>query len=174
MDKALTVKQQVYHALVYLAEAYGAEKVTAERLKVYSELLVGELTPLELRASIKNIVFKCKYFPSVAEIVEIVRPSPDDQANNIAGKILESVSSFGSYQGKEAKEFLGPDWDVVIGYGGWALLCKLENKDLTSARAQLRDLAKACVRARTREGQLQNTRIEGQSELKKLNFGDIL
>lgn len=171
-SKELT--KQVYQSLVFLAEAYGAEKVTPERLKFYSELLVGELTPEELKASIKNIIFKCKFFPSIAEIIEIVRPSVDDQANEIAGEILNSIRNFGTPEVKEAMAFLGPEkWDVVTRFGGWSILSKLEYDQMNTARAQLRELAKGCVRSKVRTTEINKSQIECSPGLKKLKLESL-
>lgn len=65
-------------------------------------------TPFELEITIKKLL---------GETAE----SPDE----VAGRILQSVTRFGSPNGVDAEKFIGPvGWEVVRMYGGWSSICQ--------------------------------------------------
>jgi hypothetical protein len=173
------LKNKIYSSMVYLAKFYATEKVDSDRLKMYTEVLSEELTPEQLHMAIRRVVTSCRFFPSVAEIIELARPKADarDDATIIANEIIECVSRFGPYQVKEVKEYLGDKFFVAERFG-WANLCAIQNSEIQSVRAQLRDLAMAYVNLRKKEeGLSQLGPSENKSEaitaspgLNRLNF----
>lgn len=143
MDK---IKAQVFRALCDLAKAYGKDSISQDRLEIYTEFLVSELSVSELRKSFSKILVTCKFFPSIAEIIELAKPKFDtsEEAVIIANKVLECARSFSYADIKGAKEFLGEHFLIAERYG-WRNLVELQNSELQSARAQLRELAKAHI-----------------------------
>jgi hypothetical protein len=72
---------------------------------------------------------KNRAFPLPAQIIEIVCPeqhvSHEDQAAEIAARIVGAVTRYGWNNSKYAQEFIGPvGWGVVERQGGWAHLCQ--------------------------------------------------
>lgn len=139
------IKHQIFETLKVLAKGYGKENISKEQLEFYTEVLSTELSIEEIKISLRKIVTTSKFFPSIAEIIEAARGSAQDQAVDSSAKIIQAIQEFGSYQLKEAQEFLGNLWPVVEGVGGWKYLCSLSNDDLGILRAQMRDLAKAKI-----------------------------
>lgn len=86
-------------------------------------------------------------FPSIKEIIKVMNPTsdPEAEAQEVAARIIEAVSKDGYTNHSRAKMRIGDlGWQVVEGFGGWRQLCEtLTDKNVTSIRAQLRDLAKA-------------------------------
>lgn len=141
----LKIKHQIFETLKVLAKGYGKDNVSKEQLEFYTEILSGELSLEELKASLRKIVKTSKFFPSIAEIIEAARGTIQDQAIDASAKIIKAIGDFGAYQGKEAMTELGDLWHIVEGVGGWKYLCSLSNDDLGILRAQMRDLAKAKI-----------------------------
>lgn len=88
--------------------------------------------------------------PSAIDLLELLgekmpsAPSTKDDANAIAGNIIDAISRFGSYNAIKAKEFLGDKaWRLIDMSGGWSVLCDIENDQIPAWRAQLRDLAES-------------------------------
>jgi hypothetical protein len=146
------LKNKIYSSMVYLAKIYGSEKVDSERIKMYTEVLSEELTSEETQRAIRQVVAKCKFFPSIAEIIELARPKVDthDEATIIANEIIECISRFGPYQIQEVRQFLGDKFFIAERFG-WANLCAIQNNEIFATKAQLRDLAKAYINQSKRE-----------------------
>lgn len=176
------LKQNIYDSMVYLANFYGNEKITPERIKAYSEMLSDELTPDELKKALRAIVKTSKFFPTVAEIIETARPKINigDEANIIANEIVECISRFGPYQAKEARDYMGDNFFIAERYG-WSNLCNVTYDELGTVRAQLRELAKAYLAMKERNGsnglyELENQRqekIDYKTQLNKLTFEEF-
>lgn len=85
--------------------------------------------------------------PTVKQILQKCGLSdldPEEVANLGAGKIIEAVAKFGGYRAIEAQGYLGPElWSAVTMSGGWENLCMMDNDQLPTIRAQLRQLLKA-------------------------------
>lgn len=83
--------------------------------------------------------------PSVGDILEaagVCEPDADDEANMVAGKIIQCISAVGGYNAERARARMGDlCWAVVERFGGWESLCMLEEENMGMVRAQLRDLA---------------------------------
>jgi hypothetical protein len=91
-----------------------------------------------------------KSFPLPAQILDIMNPqvSTDAQAQEIAGRITESISKFGYTGGAQAKAFIGEiGWSVVQRFGGWAEICRDHGVNIQPGQffAQTRDMIKAKI-----------------------------
>jgi len=161
MDK---LKADIFNALVYLAKAYGKETIPQDRLEIYTEFLSKELTVVELKKSFSKILQECKFFPSVAEIIELAKPKADinSEANIIANEIFECISRFGPQQTAEAKAYLGDKYFIAERFG-WMNLCSIQNNEISTTKAQLRELAKAYLNKAKIAG------VENLYELEKPN-----
>lgn len=89
-------------------------------------------------------------FPSVREIREILEPEarPEDEAAEIASRIVRVVARIGPYREAAARDALGPlGWDIVQRQGGWMTVCEMLSYDnLPQLQAQWRRLAEARIR----------------------------
>jgi len=156
-------------------------------LKIY----MGELEKIGWQKAAKALEdsFRdLRRFPTCVEILEKaghMEPDSDDQANLMAGTILECASTFGGYQEANARARMGDlAWEVVRRFGGWDVLCMLEIDELGAARAQLRDLARSVVAYASvgglkdpfnlpepKKGQITDVRSDGDNILKLLEKG---
>lgn len=97
-----------------------------------------------------------RFFPLPAQIRDIISPatSPDDEAREAAGRIIQAIAKFGWCNESRAKLFVGSlGWEVVQRFGGWPSVCELQNKNVGTFQAQARDLAKS-VSVRALNGSL--------------------
>lgn len=90
------------------------------------------------------------FFPSPARLQKYLRPqvSVDAQAQEIAGRITQSISKFGYTGHEDAKAFIGEiGWTVVHRFGGWAHICREHGVSLNPGQffAQSRDLIKSQI-----------------------------
>ena len=89
----------------------------------------------------------CPLPGDVAERAAPDKASPDAQANDIAGRIVGSISRFGYTNEERARAHIGPvGWLIVERSGGWRHLCNT----LTTAQggtfyAQCRDQVRAQI-----------------------------
>lgn len=105
----------------------------------------------QIVAALNRLFGSTPFFPDASAILKELRPSNEDiqtEANLIAGEIIESLSTYGGVDNlMAARKHLGEKaWLVVIRFGGWHLLSSISNRDLTSTRAQLRDIAAGITR----------------------------
>ena len=151
METEKTDKEKLFEALRKLAVFKGVE-VTQERIGLYVEYL-SRYDLKKVSAALKVLLNTHTGFPDIAHIVKLVDPSmtEDEKGNEIAGAIIDSVKSFGSYQPLEAKKYLGPiAWWVVESFGGWGILCRMTTAELGTTRAQLREMGKAARKVASR------------------------
>lgn len=96
-------------------------------------------------------------FPSIAEILSIVQPKPDHdaEARLIADRIWAGIERFGSVRSREEelKKYIGPiGWKAVEAQGGWRVICEIATYDnASSLRAQWRESAKALLQTAERQ-----------------------
>lgn len=121
-----------------------APEFEAEVVDAWYEF-IGDVTAEDLRRVLKIAIQNCESFPSLKQLREMAMRG-DAQTDNqigqdIATKIETAISRFGYTNEKRAEEFLGPlGWAVVEKLGGWARVCEVETRDLTSVRKQWREL----------------------------------
>lgn len=68
-----------------------------------------------------------KTAPTPAQIRAIVDPSqnPDHEITRLVTLVIGAVTRFGSYNGTEAREYVGPvAWQCVRDLGGWRRICE--------------------------------------------------
>jgi hypothetical protein len=155
---------------------------TEDRINITATYLQkkNEFSEDQILWAIAQLFETSKYFPDVSDVLKLLRPSQEsiaDEGNLIAGEIIDSLSRFGQYQAKEARESLGETaWYVVERFGGWTTVCNLTYSELGTARAQMRRLAEASVRARESGGVLDFSRRASKDlrQLEKMNFDNIL
>lgn len=144
-----------------LAE-YMQVNLTAGQLQMYAEDL-QDLSAEE----IKKIVYEFRKnqkehygkFPLPAALRTLIKPevSSEDVANDVAGKIWDSISRFGSWRGDDAKIYLGElAWQVVLRMGGWSSICTTPSDNRSFFFAQCRDVARS----------VQNLSLAGKLETK--------
>lgn len=159
------LKEQIFDSLAFLATLYPNSKVTQETLEGYTEVLSTKLTHDELRKAFSVVTERSQFFPSIAEIMSAVRANDLDNAHDSVGRIFKAIQSIGSWRTLDAKAFLGDDWAIVESYGGWQLLCSINNSEIPIVRAQLREIAKSIHK---RSGSSQ----EG-NKLSRLDFSSL-
>ena len=100
---------------------------------------------------------KTRSMPLPADVRALIEPSEPttaaDEARIIAAKIMSAVAKFGWPNQNEAKQFLGElCWEVVKLQGGWPRLCEALNEgNMGTSQAQLRDLATSVIRFRPKQ-----------------------
>lgn len=130
--------------------AYPAARITEETIQVYAVAL-SELGEAELQAGVLKCMRTCKFFPSIAEIMEqaqvmvetvngtIVR-SPDEAWNEVRQQMHEAFVY-------RKPVFSTPEIERAALAMGWTSLCETATDDIGTARAQfLRLYESACVR----------------------------
>jgi len=98
----------------------------------------------DIKSSLELIKTQSDFFPSLAQIIKNIAPvtSEHELATTQALIILEAARNYSCYDKQGPKDFLGELWEVASMFG-WSALTKLTDKELNTARAQLRDLCKA-------------------------------
>lgn len=159
-------RKEIYKYLNVMALEFNQVQ-KPERLKIYSELL--EDFPLKkIEDAIKWCMLNLKFFPQLAEIRERIVPkvSTDDNAVEMASKIIDCISRFGSYRELDVKEHLGTvAWFAVVRFGGWNLLCKTTNDQMTATRAQLRQVCKSVILLNEREPNICEIEFNSQGKI---------
>ena len=148
MDK----HKEIYKQLVALSVAMGTEQ-KPERLMFYANALMDFDLPKVVTA-ISKLSRTNRFFPQLAEIIEAMRGPEiptDELAIQIANDLIEAIPRFGRYQELEAKQFLKEKFAIAERFGGWQMLCSIENDEIGTVRAQLRELAKAYINRSKRE-----------------------
>lgn len=131
--------------LVGLAEVYG-EDLTGPRLKAY--LLVLKQIPTEevLRAANQILASEnTRKMPLPGQLLAICQPTltAEEEAKEVAGRIIAAVPRYGYANQDEAKKYIGElGWQVVAMQGGWAEICRnMRNHMIPTLQAQYRELA---------------------------------
>ncbi len=164
---------KIFQKLVLLAITLGTDE-SELRLKAMAKILSSYDTERILMA-IDEIALKNIFFPRPVEIIQLVEGSPDkDDANLLAGRIIEAISRFGWPNESEARKYVGEEaWDAILMAGGWVTICTNENCNVESLRAQLRDLAKVSMKKPSLEKK-EALRLEKRQDLKPVNYNEFL
>lgn len=143
----------IQNELLKMAVFYRDEKLTAQHLALYAEVLKDQ--PLE---KVQYCVGEyCKdpantFFPvPPTKILKYANLQADDEslAVEAASRVVAAVSKFGWAQPAEAQAYVGEvGWHVVDRFGGWLHICQNLGSDisLTTFQAQARDLARSSVK----------------------------
>jgi hypothetical protein len=139
--------------LVKLA-AYYEKTLSSEQIQMYSEQLEEHLTDEACSIACKKYIDNSanEFFPRpISKLIAIIKTpvSLDDDAQEIASKIINAVSKFGWNNYEDAKNYIGErGFDVVKRFGGWQYVCQElgQNIQLTTFNAQIRELLKSTAR----------------------------
>ncbi len=160
---------KIYDALARFAILFS-EKPSEERLMAYVDEL-RNYSPEEISKALNQLKTEAHKFPSLASIVQIIKPSltDSDRANDVMALITEAIGRFGGYRQGDALDFLGPvAWRVVEGLGGWWTLCQCSYTELGVMRSQARELAKSALKHELRfdDSRLNHLINKSKSKLK--------
>lgn len=175
----MTYKAQIYDLLTKFSEFFEVQPTSA-RLQAYTEEL-SKYDPEILKKAFDEIKRTCDRFPSLAAILRIIDPKadPKNEANELAGEIINCISRFGYTSPGEVKKTVGETgWFAIERFGGWENVCKTSMGDLSMVRAQLRDM---CLMAKGVEERghiemefIERQRLKNINKLEKIDFnGDL-
>jgi hypothetical protein len=93
---------------------------------------LGERYGWEVAAAAVEYVLKTRRgrdpFPTVYELETTIKTllgGTAETGSEVAGRILQSVTKFGSPNVAEAEKYIGPvGWEVVKLFGGWSSICQ--------------------------------------------------
>lgn len=136
-----------FHGLLSVFASNSRVQLSQTMLRVY-DLAVQPFGYERACRALEQLLMETKNWqmPPPKSIIEKIenKPSKLAEANEVAGRIMQSISKFGYNRGNDAKEFIGPlGWIVVERFGGWYNLCvdMGVGLDPSSSRAQMRDSA---------------------------------
>jgi len=143
-------KQQTLRILAPLIMAFPNSKATEGTLEVYATAL-SCLSEAELTASVMKCMRTCKFFPSIAEIMEQaehitqVASGTSHKSNDEAWtEVLKQINEAFIYR---KPVFSTPEIESAALAMGWAGLCQTELEDMGTIRAQfLRMYESTCKR----------------------------
>lgn len=136
-----------FHKLLNVFAHNSKVQLTQEMIAIY-DIAVEPFGYERAVVAMKKLIMECKSWqmPTPQAIVEKIsnKPSRISEANEVAGRIMQSITDFGYSRGAEARQFIGElGWLVVRRFGGWSTLCCDMGISLnpSTARAQMRDIA---------------------------------
>lgn len=135
--------------LVAALGEYYDKPITPGQVAMYSQDLMG-LEPEQLAQAILTYRNDPRNdrFPLPVKLKAMVgmAVNPEDEAVQIAGRILGAIASVGPYQIQAAREAIGEvGWQVVEMEGGWQTLCEVQTEDIPIRKAQWRNMAKSLI-----------------------------
>jgi len=165
-----TKKQAMYDELKFLAVALN-DIPPQETLKALVELF-SDADLNSFKFALRTILKENARFPKPKDIYAVLSPNMERlDGDLIAGQIIDAIKSYGLPNLEDAKINLGElAWRVVELFGGWQQLCQIQNNELNTVRAQLRDLSLAVSTEKQRIEKHQ--RISTTSGLNKISFGN--
>lgn len=99
------------------------------------------------RAAMDRCMQTLSFFPSIVDVrkeLGVHDKDPDLEARQIVAAIISAIRNYGWNRELEAKRNLDVvAWKVVMGVGGWALLCDMTTDNAGSISAQMRELARS-------------------------------
>jgi hypothetical protein len=168
----------ILKAVAVLGEIYDRQ-ISKELVEVWN-MILEDLSPDEVNRGVKLFMSNPanKFFPKPAEILALARPTAnvDEEANILANKIIGAISKIGPYRSADAKSLLGEvGWTIVQLRGGWEQLCIVDNEQLGTLSAQLREIAKALLNKKKRGENITdvlkiNTQSENQTTLSQFGI----
>lgn len=136
-----------FHRLLNTFAANSRTQLTEDMLAIF-DLAVQPFGYERAAAALQFLMLQTKRWemPTPAALVAEIEKKPTRiaQANEVAARVIESVTRFGYSNPKEAETYVGQvGWMVVRRFGGWSHLCEIMGLklDVGQARAQMRDLA---------------------------------
>lgn len=143
-------QQRTAEILKPLIYAYPNAKITVNHICTYAVAL-SELTEAELQAGVLKCMRSCKFFPSIAEIMEQAQIMVET-VNGTTAKSHDEAWNEVRQQMHEAfvyrkPVFSTPEIERAALAMGWTSLCETDTDNIGTARAQfLRLYESACIR----------------------------
>lgn len=136
-----------FHQLLNVMAANSRVQLTQTMLKIYDKAVEPFGYERACKA-LEKLMLETKVWqmPTPKALIDSIdsRPSRIAEANEVAGRIIQSVSKFGWSSPEQARQYIGElGWSVVQRFGGWGYLCEGLGMsiDVSSTRAQMRDSA---------------------------------
>lgn len=107
--------------MISLAEAYGT-RLSTERIRMYAAALDG-VSLEDVPAAAGAVIRTSRYFPTVAEILQQVGPSPDDAAIIAWTALGRAAEEVGKYSSVEIEDGAAAEALEMV-YGSWAQFCE--------------------------------------------------
>jgi hypothetical protein len=124
------------------------QQPTDERILAYARALMN-YTPKQIVFAFNQVILSgSAFFPSLAEVLKHLRPPGEtskDVGNMVANEIIQACIDHGRYQTNKILESLSPLASSVVDRNRYLILEILDSEkdQLTSIRAQIRDLVSA-------------------------------
>lgn len=140
--------------LMPLMCAYPNARIKEDTIQVYS-IALSELSEVELTAGVLKCMRTCKFFPSIAEIME----ASQDMVKVVTGTKEKSSDEAWEEVCQQRIEcwpnrnptFSSSEIEKAVSAMGWRSLCTAEEKDIGTTRAQFRGFYEsACKRSKDR------------------------
>lgn len=103
--------------MIEVLEATVREKINEKTSKVYWDILKGYSNE-EIKKATIECVRKCKFFPKIAEIIEMIEGSPEEEAELAYLYFKEKLEKEGSYISVQSPRYPAVA-SVVEALGGW-------------------------------------------------------
>lgn len=142
-------KKEIFDELKKMALVLDGN-VTQEKLNLMTEILGESFSAAQINFAARHIIRTQKWFPAISDFFQFLEPQKNQESfsEQVTGKIIQAISEIGPYRSVDARAFIGEDgWRAVERFGGWAQICLVENDQVTSTRAQLRNLIRSIVPA---------------------------
>ena len=171
--------KEIKKAIVLTYFFYTQKEMDDSALALYLNSLMGHgLTERQLVWALEKhrLDPQARFFPKPAELIAILKPmeTEEDLARDAAARVMGSVSRFGYTNPEEARQYIGElGWEAVLRmFGSWQNLCQnLMPKEVPSIQAQLRDLCKSILKAKTVSSA--RSEIESHGESQNLLEGNV-
>jgi hypothetical protein len=141
---------EIYDALNLLSIILNQPQ-ESKRLEFYAVSL-KDFEPGLVLSKIKSMAYTSIYFPQLKEIMDSVKGLniPTDEIAVIwANEIVDSFYRCGTTS--DAEKTLGEKYQLVARMGGWEQLSRSDNGDMSTIKAQIRELAKAYINRSKRD-----------------------
>lgn len=160
--------------LTAFLKIYPSSRLDEQGIVMYLRLL-SSVSAAELQIAMQKIARNCKFFPSVAEIIQSVEQIR--QALNPASRIPSVDEAWGevTIQIREAYPYRKPKFSTqeitdTVRNMGWSMICETPTGDMNIVRAHFRDIYQNMLK-RKRERAETNAILEALPEGKR---GDII
>lgn len=156
--------------LLLLLAAYYEKDLEPEVLDMFAKDLQDlDFETVRLSAEIYRKNIKNLKFPLPVQLRSIAENggTEDDQAAEIAARIIGAVSKYGWTNPESARVFIGPEgWEVVQISGGWTSLCQgLTHENKGTQSAQFRNCIKSILGKQMRDEVFNKNQISAPEKL---------
>lgn len=157
--------------------AYPSAKITEETIQVYS-IALSELPEAELLAGVLKCMRTCKFFPSIAEIIDasqdmvrVVTGTKEKSSDEAWAEVQRQMQVAFIY---EKPVFSSSQIEQAALAIGWVGLCETATKDMGTARAQFRGFYEsACKRSKDKQINDNVIKIMGGEKMVKKFFENV-